>query len=91
MHIEHDDTGFLLQEWGRWAWAGHGLKLRYATQAKTRPPSFVVFCSRPDAMPKSYLRYLINGLRDEFDLGAVPIRLNLRKRDNPYENKKRRK
>ena len=71
--------------------SGRRLKLRYATQAKTRPPSFVVFCSRPDAMPKSYLRYLINGLRDEFDLGAVPIRLNLRKRDNPYENKKRRK
>ncbi len=67
--------------------AGRRLKLRYMTQVKARPPTFALFCSRPDALPGSYSRYLINGLRDTFDLPGVPLRLNLRKGQNPYEAK----
>lgn len=63
---------------------GRRLRLRYMTQAKTRPPTFVVFCSRADELPDSYVRYLVNGLREDFDLPAVPIRLFVRKRKNPY-------
>ena len=64
--------------------SGRTIKLRYLTQAKTRPPHFVVFCSRPEALPDSYRRYLINGLRETFDLPGVPLRLTLRKSDNPF-------
>ncbi len=58
--------------------AGRRLKIKYMTQAKTRPPGFVVSCSRPQAMPAAYLRYLANGLRDAFDMPGVPIRIALR-------------
>ncbi|HVY19467.1 MAG TPA: ribosome biogenesis GTPase Der [Bauldia sp.] len=64
--------------------AGRRLKLRYLTQTKTRPPTFVVFCSRPDVLPDAYKRYLVNGLRADFDLPGTPIRLILRKGDNPF-------
>jgi GTP-binding protein len=64
--------------------AGRRLKLRYMTQAKTRPPSFIVFASRPDAVPAAYQRYLVNGLREAFDLPGTPIRLWLRGGKNPY-------
>jgi GTP-binding protein len=67
--------------------AGRRLKLRYMTQAKARPPTFAVFCSRPDALPGSYTRYLVNGLRDTFDLPGVPLRVLMRKGSNPYEAK----
>lgn len=67
--------------------SGRRLKLRYMTQAKARPPTFAVFCSRPDALPGSYNRYLINGLRETFDLPGVPLRINLRKNNNPYAAK----
>lgn len=67
---------------------GRRIKLRYMTQAKSRPPTFVAFCSRPDALPDAYRRYLLNGLRDTFDLPGVPIRLLLRKGENPYEGRK---
>jgi GTP-binding protein len=67
---------------------GRRIKLRYITQAKSRPPTFIVFCSKPEALPESYSRYLINDLRDVFDLPSVPIRLHLRKGDNPYAPKK---
>ncbi len=63
---------------------GRRIKLRYITQANARPPTFVLFCSRPKALPESYVRYLTNGLREAFDLPGVPIRLHLRKGDNPY-------
>ncbi|MEE9318119.1 MAG: ribosome biogenesis GTPase Der [Rhodospirillales bacterium] len=63
---------------------GRRLRLRYMTQAKARPPTFILFASRKDALPESYLRYLINGLRDDFDLPAVPIRIHLRTGKNPY-------
>ncbi|MFG1345735.1 ribosome biogenesis GTPase Der [Xanthobacter autotrophicus DSM 431] len=64
--------------------SGRRVKLRYITQPKARPPSFVLFCSRPDALPESYVRYLVNGLRENFDLPGVPIRITLREKDNPY-------
>jgi GTPase len=64
--------------------SGRRIKLRYITQANARPPTFVLFCSRPKALPDSYSRYLVNGLRESFDLPGVPIRLNLRKGENPY-------
>ncbi|MEL0106976.1 MAG: ribosome biogenesis GTPase Der [Rhodospirillales bacterium] len=63
---------------------GRRVRLRYITQAKTRPPTFAIFTSRPAGIPDSYNRYLINSLRDNFNLSGVPIRLNLRKTDNPY-------
>jgi len=63
---------------------GRRLKMRYVTQPGARPPRFVVFCSRPDAVPASYERYLVNSLRETFDLWGVPVRLFLRKGKNPY-------
>ena len=67
---------------------GRRVKIRYMTQASSRPPTFIAFCSQPDALPQSYLRYLTNSLREAFDLPGVPIRLNLRKGDNPYAKRK---
>ncbi len=67
---------------------GRRIRLRYITQAKTRPPGFVVKCSLPEDVPKAYERYLINGLRDDFDMPGTPIRIFLRKQDNPYADRK---
>ena len=68
--------------------AGRRLKIRYITQAKTRPPMFVIFGSRPDAMPESYMRYLANGLRETFSMPGTPIRVQMRSGgDNPYDKK----
>lgn len=67
--------------------AGRRLKVKYLTQAKTRPPGFVVSCSRPEAMPQSYVRYLTNSLREAFDMPGVPIRIALRTSDNPFANR----
>ncbi len=71
---------------------GKRIKLRYMTQAKTRPPGFVVMCSHPDKMPDSYKRYLVNGLRDDFDMPGTPIRLTLRGQGdkNPYKGRRER-
>ncbi len=69
--------------------SGRRLRFRYMTQAKTRPPSFIIFCSRPDAVPKSYERYLVNGLRETFNLDGVPIRMWVRGGDNPYHDKEK--
>jgi GTP-binding protein len=66
---------------------GRRVKLRYATQIKTRPPTFALFVSRPEKLPDSYLRYLENSLRDTFKLAGVPIRLTMRKGKNPYADK----
>lgn len=63
---------------------GRRLRLRYMTQVKARPPTFAAFVSQADELPESYVRYLVGGLRDEFGLVGVPIRVNLRKRRNPY-------
>jgi GTPase len=60
------------------------LRLRYMTQANTRPPTFALFASKPGELPDSYRRYLVNSLRQDFDLPGTPIRLMLRKGDNPY-------
>jgi GTP-binding protein len=70
--------------------SGRRLRLNYITQPKTRPPSFVVFCTRADAVPDSYQRYLVNALRESFGLPGVPIRLTLREKANPYAGKGRR-
>ncbi|MBX3595492.1 ribosome biogenesis GTPase Der [Sphingomonas sp.] len=64
---------------------GKRIKPRYVTQAKTRPPSFILFGTRVDLLPASYQRYLINGLRREFDFGAVPVRLTMRPSRNPFD------
>jgi GTP-binding protein len=69
--------------------SGRRLKLNYMTQAKARPPSFVLFCTRADAVPDDYKRYLINGLRETFDLPGVPIRLMLREKENPFAGRSR--
>lgn len=63
---------------------GRRLRPRYVTQVKSRPPTFALFMNRPGALPESYLRYLANSLREAFDLAGVPVRLLLRKSDNPY-------
>ena len=63
---------------------GRRIRLRYMTQAKTRPPGFVVMCQRAEAVPESYVRFLVNGLRRDFDFPGVPIRLHLKKGKNPY-------
>ncbi len=60
------------------------IKLKYITQAKTRPPSFFIFSSNPEGLPDSYLRYLTNQLRETFNLKGVPLRITVRKADNPY-------
>jgi GTP-binding protein len=70
--------------------AGRRLKVKYMTQVKTRPPGFVLSCSRPEAMPSAYVRYLVNGLREEFGLSGVPIRMALRTSDNPYAGRAKR-
>lgn len=60
------------------------IKLKYITQAKTRPPSFYIFSSNPEGLPDSYLRYLTHQLRETFNLGGIPLRITIRKADNPY-------
>jgi len=68
---------------------GRRIKLRYMTQVKTRPPGFVVMCSNPEKLSESYSRYLVNGLRTDFDMPGTPIRLHMRSQseDNPYKNR----
>ncbi|MEP1767757.1 MAG: ribosome biogenesis GTPase Der [Sulfitobacter sp.] len=70
---------------------GKRIKMRYMTQAKTRPPGFVVMCSHPDKVPDSYSRYLVNGLRVDFDMPGTPIRLWMRGQSdaNPYKGRKK--
>ena len=70
---------------------GRALQLNYITQPKARPPTFVLFCSRADAVPETYLRYLVNGLRENFELPGTPIRLTLRAKPNPFAGKKKRR
>jgi GTP-binding protein len=70
--------------------SGRRFRLDYITQPKSRPPTFVLFCARAEALPETYRRYLINGLRENFDLPGTPIRLALRAKANPYAKKRRR-
>jgi GTPase len=69
---------------------GRRIRLDYMTQPKARPPTFVLFSSRAAALPETYRRYLINGLREAFELPGTPIRLMLRAKANPYAGRKRR-
>jgi GTP-binding protein len=69
--------------------SGRRMKLKYLTQSKSRPPTFYLSCSRPDALPDAYRRYIVNGLREDFGLSGVPIRLMVRAEKNPYEGKRR--
>ena len=66
---------------------GKRIKLRYVTQVKTRPPSFVIFGTRVDQLPASYERYLVNSMRSQLGFGAVPVRLSLRAPKNPFDSK----
>jgi GTP-binding protein len=63
---------------------GKRIKLRYITQVKSRPPSFVVFGNRLEELPESYRRYLLNAMRRDLGLGPVPLRLDFRGRSNPF-------
>jgi GTPase len=67
--------------------AGRRLRLRYITQANIRPPTFALFASKPSELPDSYRRYLVNALREAFDLPGTPIRLMLRRGKNPYDDR----
>ena len=66
---------------------GRRIPMRYMTQVGVRPPTFVIFSSTPDELPESYLRYLSNGLRKDYGLEGIPIRISMRKRNNPYAEK----
>jgi GTPase len=66
---------------------GKRIKLRYITQAKTRPPGFVLFGTRLDLLPESYKRYLVNGIRRDLGFDAVPVRINLRSAKNPFDKR----
>jgi GTP-binding protein len=70
---------------------GKRIKLRYITQIKARPPAFIIMCSFPDALPESYSRYLVNNLRNYFEMPGTPIRLFFRSQneDNPFKNRKK--
>jgi GTPase len=65
--------------------SGRRIKIKYMTQVKSRPPHFALFGNQLDNLPQSYMRYLVNHMRDDFDLPGVPIRLSLRTQDNPYD------
>jgi GTP-binding protein len=71
--------------------SGARIKLRYMTQAKARPPSFVLFGTRIDALPESYMRYLVNGVREAFEMPGVPIRFSFRAPENPFKKKMEKK
>jgi GTP-binding protein len=69
--------------------SGRRIKIRYMTQIKARPPHFAIFGNQLDALPKSYSRYLVNKLRESFDLPGVPIRISMRMGENPYDKGKK--
>ncbi len=69
---------------------GRRIRLKYITQARTRPPTFAISCTNPEHLPDSYLRYLENALREDFELPGIPIRIHLKKGQNPYANRKKR-
>jgi GTPase len=71
--------------------SGRRLKLNYLTQPKSRPPTFVLFCTRADAVPDDYRRYLVNALREAYELPGTPIRLMLREKANPFEHRAKRR
>jgi GTP-binding protein len=68
--------------------SGRRVRIRYMTQAKARPPTFALFGNQLDALPEAYVRYLQNGLRENFGLIGTPLRLVMRNTKNPYDRKK---
>ncbi len=70
--------------------SGRRIKIRYMTQVKSRPPHFALFGNQLEKLPKSYTRYLVNAMRDDFELPGTPIRLSLRTSDNPFDKGGRR-
>lgn len=68
---------------------GRRIPMKYMTQVSIRPPTFVIFSSNPDSLPESYLRYLSNGIREQFGLVGVPIRIHMRKRENPFADRRK--
>jgi GTP-binding protein len=71
--------------------SGRRIRIKYIAQIKTRPPTFVAACSRPASLPDAYSRYMVNALRESFDLWGTPIRLHLRKGENPYAGRARKR
>ncbi len=71
--------------------SGRRVRIKYMSQIKTRPPTFVAACSRPAALPDAYSRYMVNALREDFDLWGTPIRLHMRKGENPYASRARKR
>jgi len=71
--------------------SGRRTKIRYGAQIKARPPTFLLFCNRPENLPDSYVRYMENELRRDFDLPGVPLRFVMKKGENPYEGRRRKK
>jgi GTP-binding protein len=65
--------------------SGRRIRIKYATQTDARPPTFALFGNQLRKLPESYLRYLMNGLRESFDLAGVPIRFSLRGGNNPFD------
>jgi GTP-binding protein len=68
---------------------GRRIRLRFMTQIKRRPPTFILSVSQPQELGNDYLRFLTNRLRDDFDMPGVPIRLSMRKPKNPYEGRRK--
>ncbi len=71
--------------------SGRRLKLKYMTQVKARPPGFMISCTRPDSVPESYIRFLTNSMRKDFDIPGVPIRIHLKASENPFSNRGKRR
>ena len=84
----NDWLGFMVEAHPPPLASGRRVRLRYMTQVKSRPPTFAIWTSRPDALQESYIRYLANGLRDDFGLDGVPLRVLMRKGRNPYAKRK---
>ena len=71
--------------------SGRRIRIRYGAQIKSRPPTFMLFCNRPEDLPDSYKRYLENELRRDFNLPGCPIRLLFKKTENPFDQGRRRR
>ncbi|MGK9053875.1 ribosome biogenesis GTPase Der [Neorhizobium petrolearium] len=71
--------------------SGRRVRLKYMTQVKARPPAFMISCTRPEALPESYVRYLVNGLRADFQMPGVPIRVHFKAGENPFEGRKKKR
>lgn len=70
---------------------GRRIRMKYITQIKSRPPTFMVNCTRPESVPTAYERYMVNNIRETFDLWATPIRISMKKGDNPYHKRGKRR